>query len=57
MISEDDELETLRRINMELMEENEELRNKIEALEELAITAKVEYNEDMLWEDAREVIE
>ena len=57
MISEDDELETLRRINMELMEENEELRNKIEALEELAITAKVEYNEDMLWEDAREATE
>ena len=57
MISEDDELETLRRINMELMEENEELRNKIEALEELAITAKVEYNEDMLWEDARGAIE
>ena len=57
MIGEDDELETLRRINMELMEENEELRNKIEALEELAITAKVEYNEDMLWEDAREAIE
>tara|TARA_R110000824_G_scaffold100248_1_gene238405 strand:- start:225 stop:398 length:174 start_codon:yes stop_codon:yes gene_type:complete len=57
MISEETELETLRRINIELMEENDELRNKIEMLEELAITAKVEYNEDMLWKDAREEIE
>ena len=57
MISEEAELETLRRINIELMEENDELRNKIEMLEELAITAKVEYNEDMLWKDAREEIE
>ena len=57
MIDEDDELEILRRINIELLEENDELRNKIEVLEELAIVAKVEYNENMLWEDAREAIE
>ena len=57
MIDEDDELEILRRINIELLEENDELRNKIEMLEKLAITAKVEYNEDMLWKDAREEIE
>tara|TARA_R110001583_G_scaffold6811_2_gene34267 strand:- start:2697 stop:2870 length:174 start_codon:yes stop_codon:yes gene_type:complete len=57
MIDEDDELEILRRINIELLEENDELRNKIEMLEELAMTAKVEYNEDMLWKDAREEIE
>ena len=57
MIDEGDELEILRRINIELLEENDELRNKIEMLEELAMTAKVEYNEDMLWKDAREEIE
>ena len=57
MIDEGDELEILRRINIELLEENDELRNKIEMLEKLAITAKVEYNEDMLWKDAREEIE
>ena len=57
MIDEDDELEILRRINIELLEENDELRNKIEMLEKLAMTAKVEYNEDMLWKDAREEIE
>lgn len=57
MINKNEELEALLRINLELMEENEELRSKIEVLEELAIKAKVEYNEDMLWEDAREAIE
>ena len=50
MIDEDDEMEMLRRINIELMEEIEELRNKIEALEELAISSKIEYNDDMLWD-------
>tara|TARA_R100000808_G_C2108955_1_gene123685 strand:- start:213 stop:389 length:177 start_codon:yes stop_codon:yes gene_type:complete len=50
MINKDDELETLRRINIELMEENEQLRNKIEALEELAISSNIEYNDDMLWD-------
>tara|TARA_R110002012_G_scaffold102813_1_gene242511 strand:- start:332 stop:508 length:177 start_codon:yes stop_codon:yes gene_type:complete len=50
MIDEDGELEMLRRINIELMEEIEELRNKIEALEELAISSKIEYNDDMLWD-------
>ena len=50
MIDEDGEMEMLRRINIELMEEIEELRNKIEALEELAISSKIEYNDDMLWD-------
>jgi len=50
MIDEDDEMEMLRRINIELMEEIEELRNKIEALEELVINTKMGYNDDMLWD-------
>jgi hypothetical protein len=50
MIDEDDEMEMLRRINIELMEEIEELRNKIEALEELAINTKMGYNDGMLWD-------
>jgi len=50
MIDEDGELEMLRRINIELMEEIEELRNKIEALEELVINTKMGYNDDMLWD-------
>ena len=53
----DQTIASLRKMNRELLEENDELRKKIEALEELVIDTKVEYNENMLWEDAREAIE
>lgn len=41
---------SLRKMNSELLEENDELRNKISALEELVIDAKMGYNDNMLWE-------
>tara|TARA_R100000995_G_C3371626_1_gene72013 strand:+ start:294 stop:431 length:138 start_codon:yes stop_codon:yes gene_type:complete len=37
-------------MNRELLEENEELRNKIKALEELVMDTKMGYNDDMLWD-------
>tara|TARA_R110000824_G_scaffold81353_1_gene204499 strand:+ start:2918 stop:3055 length:138 start_codon:yes stop_codon:yes gene_type:complete len=37
-------------MNSELLEENDELRNKISALEELVIDTKMGYNDNMLWE-------
>ncbi len=46
----DQTIASLRKMNNELMEEIEELRNKIEALEELAINTKMGYNDDMLWD-------
>ena len=49
---------TLKKMNKELMEENEHLRKQIRALEELAIDQKGWYNDDELeeeaWEDYRE---
>jgi len=49
---------TLKKMNKELMEENEHLRKQIRALEELAIDQKSCYNDDELeeeaWEDYRE---
>lgn len=49
---------TLKKMNRELMEENEHLRKQIRALEELAIDQKGWYNDDRLeeeaWEDYRE---
>jgi len=53
----DQTIASLHKMNRELLEENDELRKKIETLEELVIDTKVEYNENMLWEDAREAIE
>ena len=53
----DQTIASLRKMNRELLDKNDELRKKIEALEELVIDTKVGYNEDMLWEDAREAIE
>jgi hypothetical protein len=41
---------SLRKMNNELLEENDELRNKISALEELVIDTKMGYNDNMLWE-------
>lgn len=41
---------SLRKMNSELLEENDELRNKISALEELVIDTKMGYNDNMLWE-------
>lgn len=53
-----EEVEILRRMNKELMEENEHLRKQIRALEELAIDQKGWYNDEELeeeaWEDYRE---
>jgi len=46
----DQTIASLRKMNNELMEEIEELRNKIEALEELVINTKMGYNDGMLWD-------
>ena len=40
----------LKKQNMELLSEIEMLRDRLLALEELVIEAKVEYNEDTSWE-------
>lgn len=53
----DQTIASLRKMNRGLLDENDELRKKIEALEELVIDTKVGYNEDMLWEDAPAAIE
>jgi len=44
-------------MNRELLEENDELRKKIEALEELVIDTKVGYNEDRLWREDEDIWE
>ena len=48
-----DIIDSLRKINRELMEENDYLRKQIVALEELAIDSTVDYNEDPFeeWEE------
>jgi prefoldin subunit 5 len=54
MIDSKEELEILRAMNQELMEENEHLRNQIKALEELAIDVRKGYNgSDLMraWEE------
>jgi len=51
MIEKKEELEILRIMNQELMEENEHLRNQIRALEELAIDSKKQYNESPIREE------
>jgi hypothetical protein len=54
----DQTIASLRKMNRELLEKNDELRKKIEALEELVIDTKVEYNDNMLWnKEAWEEIE
>ena len=47
MIDPKEEIEIMRAMNEELMEENEHLRNQVRALEELAIDVKTGYNWDM----------
>ena len=44
MIDPKEEIEIMRAMNEELMDENEHLRNQIRALEELAIDTKIGYN-------------
>ena len=54
MIDPKEEIEILRQMNRELMEENEHLRNQVKALEELAIDTRSEYNGEYLmraWEE------
>ena len=44
---------SLRKMNRELLEENEHLRNQVKALEELAIDTRSDYNSEYLvraWE-------
>ena len=48
MIDPKEEIEILRQMNRELMEENEHLRNQVKALEELAIDTRNEYNGEYL---------
>ncbi len=53
MIDPKEELQILREMNRELMEENEHLRNQVKALEELAIDTRSDYNSEYLvraWE-------
>lgn len=51
-LNKDDIIASLRKMNRELMEENEHLRKQIVALEELAIDSTIGYNEDMFEEEA-----
>ena len=51
MIDPQEELQILREMNRELMEENEHLRNQVRALEELAIDSKSGYNWSMSEEE------
>ena len=51
MIDPKEEIEIMRAMNQELMEENEHLRNQIRALEELAIDTKKQYNESPIEEE------
>ena len=51
MIDPKEEIEIMRAMNEELMEENEHLRNQIRALEELAIDTKKQYNESPIEEE------
>ena len=53
----DQTIASLRKMNRELLEENDELRKKIEALEELVIDTKVGYNEDRLWREDEDIWE
>jgi hypothetical protein len=50
-LNKNDIIDSLRKMNRELLEENEHLRKQILALEELAIDSKVEYNEGMFDEE------
>lgn len=52
-LNKNDIIDSLRKINRELMEENDYLRKQIVALEELAIDSTVGYNEDPFeeWEE------
>jgi len=50
-LNKDDIIASLRKMNRELMEENEHLRKQVLALEELAIDTKIGYNEDMFDEE------
>jgi len=43
-----DIIDSLKKMNRELMEENEHLRNQVRALEELAIDTKTGYNWDTI---------
>ena len=51
MIDPKEEIEIMRAMNEELMDENEHLRNQIRALEELAIDTKKRYNESPIEEE------
>jgi hypothetical protein len=50
-LNKDDIIASLRKMNRELIEENEHLRKQIVALEELAIDTTIGYNEDMFDEE------
>ena len=52
-LNKNDIIDSLKKMNRELMEENDYLRKQIVALEELAIDSTVDYNEDPFeeWEE------
>ena len=52
-LNKDQIIASLRKMNRELLEENEHLRKQVKALEELAIDTKTDYNSEYLvraWE-------
>ena len=56
-LNKDDIIDSLRKMNRELLEENENLRKQIKMLEELAIDTKNVYNGEYLmraWEEPNE---
>jgi hypothetical protein len=54
-LNKDDIIDSLRKMNRELLEENEYLRNQVKALEELAIDTKTDYNSEYLMRAWQEV--
>ena len=54
-LNKDDIIDSLRKMNRELIEENEHLRKQIKALEQLAIETKTDYNSEYLMRAWQEV--
>ena len=56
-LNKDQTIASLRKMNRELLDENDELRKKIEALKGLVICTKVGYNNDRLWHEDEDLWE
>lgn len=56
-LNKDQIIASLRKMNRELLEENEHLRKQVKALEELAIDTKTDYNSEYLmraWQEVKD---